>query len=282
MNASVPHPLAPLAEAAARLAVEAFGPWPRIAPLRNGAGAGGDRHREWSALLARFVREDCIEYATMARVRRLVEVYLSRLAEQDPDTFADADEQLAFFLNAYNTIAVHQVLLHYPVPSLRSIGGAWGRPYPIGRRNLSLLALEAGILRAFGDPRVHAAITPAALGASSLQPRAFSGAELQQQLDESVRGLLADQRRGAGYDAVMDVLWLPAPLQRYAGDWILPARMPSAALVPLGRLKTPAMLPRLVPYLPDDIVAMIGSSTSIRFAAFDWSLNDTQTINDQR
>jgi len=281
MYAPPPHRLAPLAEATARIAIEAFGPWPRLAPLRNGAGARGERHREWSALLGRFVADGRVEYATMTRVRRLVEVYLSRLAEQDPDAFADADEQLAFFLNAYNTIAVHQVLLHYPVASLRAIGGASSRPYPIGRRNLSLLALEAGVLRAFGDPRVHAAITPAALGAPALQPRAFNGTELQQQLDAAARGLLADARRGAGYDAATDTLWLPAALRRYAGDWIRPELMPSAAPVLLGRLRPSAMLPALAPLLPDAITAQLGAGTRVRFASFDRALNDVEMMNDE-
>ncbi len=274
MAASTPHRLAPLAEASARLAVELFGPRPRVAPLRNGAGAGAERHREWSALLGRFVRDGRVEYATMLRVRRLVEVYLSRLAEQDPDAFADADEQLAFFLNAYNTIAVHQVLLHYPITSLRDVAGAWGRVYPIGRRNLSLLALEAGILRAFGDPRVHAAITPAALGAPALQSRAFSGAELQQQLEAAVRELLGAPRRGASYDFATDTLRLPHALRRYAGDWIRPERMPSPAAPVTGRLRPRALLPALMPYLPPAVSARIGPATQVDFLPFDYRLNE--------
>lgn len=277
---AAPHPLASLAEAAARTTVEAFGRPPRLAPLREGAGAGGERHGEWAALLGRFVRDGRVEYATMQRVRRLVEVYLSRLAEQNPDTFADSDEQLAFFLNAYNTIAVHQVLLHYPVSSLGAIGGARGRAYPIGRRNVSLLSLEAGILRAFGDPRIHAAITPAALGAPALQPRAFNGVDLQQELDAAVRRLLADQQRGAAYDAAADVLWLPATLQRYAGDWIAPARMPAAALVLRGRLQPAAMLATLAPFLPDGLRWRIGAATRVRFSLYDPRLNDI-TGNDE-
>lgn len=278
MTFEPPHPLAPLAETAARLAVEAFGHRPRIAPLRGGAGAGGDRHREWSALLGRFVRDGRVEYATMTRVRRLVEVYLTHLAEQTPDTWADADEQLAFFLNAYNTIAVHQVLLHYPVPSLGAIAGAQSRSYPIGRRNLSLIALQAGVLRAFGDPRVHAAITPAALGAPALQPIAYSGAALQEQLDSAVRALLADEQRGTGYDAVSDVLWLPAALRRYAGDWLHPERMPSLAVLPAHRLRPQAVLAALAPYLPAGITAAIGPRTKLCFGSFDPTLNDAVPV----
>jgi len=39
------------------------------------------------ALLARFVQDGAVDYGTMTRVRRLVEVYLQRLADADPDVF---------------------------------------------------------------------------------------------------------------------------------------------------------------------------------------------------
>jgi hypothetical protein len=263
-----------------RLAVELRGPRPRIAPLRGGAGAGAERHREWSALLGRFVRDGRVEYGTMLRVRRLVEVYLGRLAQQDPDGFADADEQLAFFLNAYNTIAIHQVLLHYPIDSLRDVAGAHGRSYPIGRRNLSLLVLEAGILRAFGDPRIHAAITPAALGAPALQPRAFEGATLQQQLEDALHELLADPRRGASYDAATRTLWLPHALERYAGDWLRPELMFATAAPLAARPDRRTLVAAFVPYLPAAVSEQVSMTTRVEFLPFDERLNEM--TNDER
>ncbi len=124
---------------------------PRIAPLGDGGGAGRFDHAEWGALLARFVDPSgTVDYHNFQRVRRLLEAYLARLARAAPDAFASADEQLAFYLNAYNAIVVHQVVLHYPITSIRQIAHACVRPYLAGSRNLSLHLLHAQLLRAFG------------------------------------------------------------------------------------------------------------------------------------
>lgn len=162
------QPLPALVEGSVWAAGAVAGRAPHIGPLYGGTGAGRFGHSEWSALLGRFVRNGAVEYPTFRRVQRLVSEYLRRLAQVDPETFIDADDQLALYLNAYNAIAVHQVLQHDPIRSIREIPGAFLRPYPIGRRNLSLHTLHATILRAFGDPRIHAAINPAARGAGPI------------------------------------------------------------------------------------------------------------------
>lgn len=247
---------------------------PRIGPLHGGVGAGRFQHSEWNALLSRFVQDGRIDYGGMVRVRRLVEVYLSRLAEHDPETFIDADDQLAFYLNAYNAIAVHQVVLHYPVPSIRVIPGAFVRPYPIGRRNVALHTLHGGLLRAFGDPRVHIALTPAALGGAQIQPLAFTGTDLQATLDGALRRFLADPDRGARYDAVTETLWLSPIVRWFAGDLLEPAAMPRLGGLVRGWRRLPELLPVLRPYLPAALAAALPSRPTIQTLPFDWWLND--------
>lgn len=247
---------------------------PRLGPLHGGVAAGRFQHSEWSALLSRFAQDGRVDYAGMVRVRRLVEVYLSRLAEHDPETFIDADDQLAFYLNAYNAIAIHQVVLHYPVPSIQAIPGAFVRPYPIGRRNVALHTLHGGLLRAFGDPRVHLALSPAALGGAAIQPQAFSGTTLQAALDAALRRFLADPAHGARYDAATRTLWLSPIVRWFAGDLIQPATMPQLGGLVRGWGRLPELLQVLRPALPSELAAALPDHPSIQTLPFDWRLND--------
>lgn len=252
----------------------ALGPQPRLGPLHGGVAAGRFQHSEWSALLGRFVQHGRLDYQQLLRVRRLVEVYLSRLADHDPETFIDTDDQLAFYLNAYNAIAVHQVLLHYPVTSIRAIPHAFVRPYPIGRRNVALHTLHGGLLRSFRDPRVHLALSPAALGGAPLQPQAFSGTSLQAGLDAATRRFLADPDHGARYDAATNTLWLAPILRWLGGDLLQPATMPQLGGLLRGWASPRALLEPLRPYLPPELAAALPARPTIRALPFDWRLND--------
>ncbi|WP_025745657.1 DUF547 domain-containing protein [Kallotenue papyrolyticum] len=273
---SAPAPgLQRLAEASVWLSSAALRRRPlRVAPLRQGVGAGRVQHGEWQALLLRFVRDGVVDYVTLRRVRRLLEAYLERLAEHDPERFADADDQLAFYLNAYNAIAVYQIVIHPGARSLREVPGAFTRSFAVGRRNLSLHALHGGVLRAFGDPRVHVAIVPAARGAAPLQAQAFTGASLQAELDAALRRLLADPRRGARYDAARNTLWLSPIFGWFAGDFLYPQAMPGLRGLLAGWRHPQRVVSVLQPYLPPEIIAALAQHPTVRFLAFDWSLND--------
>ena len=257
------------------LAAAAAGQRPRIGPLRDGAGAGRFQHSEWSALLGRFAQNGGVEYATMRRVRRLVEAYLSRLAENDPETFADADDQLAFYLNAYNAIAIHQVLLHYPVASIRAIPGAFTRAYPVGRRNLSLHTLHANMLRTFGDPRIHVAICTTARSSGQIQAQAYTGSGLQAELDTALRRLLGDQTYGARLDTDTNTLFLSSIFRLFGGDFLQPHTMPRHTSLILAGLRKHRLVQVLIPCLPAELaIAVRQNQPQAQFLPPDWSLNE--------
>lgn len=266
----------PLLDSLVWLTAAAAGRRPRIGPLRNGIGAGRFQHGEWSALLSRFAHIDgTIDYGTMVRVRRLLEIYLQRLAAADPETFADADDQLAFYLNAYNAIAVHQVLLSYPVRSILQIPGALTRPYPIGRRNVSLNTLHASVLRTFGDPRIHAAINPATRGSGPIQPQAFSGLGLQQELDAAMRRFLNDPTHGARLDVKTKRIYISSIFRLFGGDFLQPHTMPSPVGLVAGWMQITPLLMVLDSYLPAELaIAVRQTQPDVRFLPYAWTLND--------
>jgi len=278
MNTTLPRDRAAsweaLVEGVSWLGATTWATPPRIARLRDGVGAGRALHSEWAALLGRFVDDGAVDYRTLGRVQRLFESYLQRLADTDPNTFADSDDQLALFLNAYNAIAMYQVAQHYPVSSIRAIPYAFVRPFPVGGANVSLVQLHGTLVRAFGDPRVHAALCPAARGAPLLPNEPFVGTQLQGQLDNALRRLLADAERGARYNNATNTLYLAAPLVRWAGDWVAPHLMPWATTLIAARVQPQRFLQTIAPFLPPMLVDVVHlNQPTLRALPFDWTLN---------
>ena len=124
------------------------------------------------------------------------------------------------------------MLLHYPIASFRDIPAAFARPYPVGRENLSLHELLHARIRAFGDPRVHAAIVPAAVSAPKL--RAYTGPGLQSELDRQMcdflGGVVHSPRAG------QPLVVFPRIVRWFAGDFPAPARMPCVHMLGRGQL----------------------------------------------
>ncbi len=232
------------------------------------------RHEDWITLVNRFTVQGGVDYSTFLRVRRVLESYLDRLSEARVEQLRDADEQLALYINAYNALVVYQVLLHYPVGSLRDIPTAFTRPFPVGRENLSLHQLLHARIRRFGDPRVHAAVVPAAQSAPLL--RGYTGGGLQAELDEQMRSLMADKQRGLWLDSASRRVFLSQTFRRFAGDFAAGDRMPSFSSLVAGWLRPASALPALRPYLPDAVCEMLEApGTRLAFLPYVWSLNES-------
>jgi hypothetical protein len=141
-----------------------------------------------------------VDYAGLARApdwKRLIR----SLARAEPAVLGTRDERLAFWINAYNILAIDLVLRHHPVASIRDIGSLWR---PVWEREAGLVGgvahslgqIEHEILRPLGEPRIHLAIVCASTSCPSLRREPFTGAGLQEQLDDATRIFLASEAKG--------------------------------------------------------------------------------------
>ena len=262
-----------VAGAAASVLAQLARPAPDLGAAGPPGGMTSFQAYDWEALVTRFALGGGVDYATFARVRRLLHLHLDRLSEARPDRFGSDDERVAFYLNAYNAIAVYQVLLRYPVRSIRDIPTAFVRPFPVGHENLSLHGLHAR-LRRFGDPRVHAALVPAAASAPRL--RTYTAAGLQGELDAQLRELLADRRIGQrpmpdGKGVILNPIF-----RTYAGDFITPEAMPGVAHLLRAYTSPHGVLRALHPYAPVELQPLMDQrGARVAFLTYDWDLNDT-------
>jgi hypothetical protein len=167
-------------------------------------------HGEWDSFLMRHLRiggdgVHRIDYGAVSAVdRAALAGYLQRLGRVPISTYARA-EQAAFWINLYNALTVQLVLDHYPIGSIRDIDQPSGPSGATGIWQLELIEVEGAalslndiahrILRPiWQDPRFHYALSCAAIGCPNLQPEAFSGDRLEQQLSKAAMAYINDPR----------------------------------------------------------------------------------------
>ncbi|MBD3271665.1 MAG: DUF547 domain-containing protein [Elusimicrobia bacterium] len=174
-------------------------------------------------------------------------------------------EKMAFWINTYNVCAIKMVLDHYPVTSIKDIGGffqtVWDTPVIIIRTDeYTLGEIEHSILRPMGDPRIHCAIVCASLSCPNLRKEAYTPENLDEQLDDQVRKFLNNETKGAAFkDSALRVSaifkWFDEDFEAYNGV--------------RGFLKK---------YLSSEKQEQLSETTTIRYLPYDWSLNNSARV----
>ncbi len=156
-------------------------------------------HQLFDALLRRHVVDGFVDYAAFAHDPTFAQ-YLSSLNTVRITTL-DTDERLAFWINVYNAFTIQLVASRGETESMRNIEktfgvlqlkGPWSTPIVrAAGRTLTLDDVEHTIIRKqFSDPRIHFALVYAAVGSPPLRSEAYSGARLDEQLDDQARRFL--------------------------------------------------------------------------------------------
>lgn len=233
-------------------------------------------HQAWDALLKRFVKHsqdgvNRVDYAAFkAGGHKELKLYIRSLEVIDPAAL-DRKEQFAFLANLYNAKTVDIVLDHYPVASIKDIslggglfaaltGGPWkAKVLTLGRVALSLDDIEHGMLRpVFKDPRVHYAVNCASIGCPNLQDTAFTGANLDAQLDAAARDYVNNERGASVADGKLTVSSIYSWFKADFGT------------------SDEAVIRHLVKYAASAKAAQLKSISGISSHAYDWRLNDAK------
>jgi hypothetical protein len=178
-----------------------------------------ERHTRPVADRAR-VRVDYPAVAASADWRRLV----TSLASADVSALRSREQQIAFWANAYNILAIDLVATHYPVASIRDIGSllrpVWKRPAgTVGGRARTLDEIEHQIIRPLGDPRAHAVVICASTSCPALPRAPLHADRLDAQLDAAMRQWLADPDKGLRIDRSADTVHLSKVFDWFEEDF---------------------------------------------------------------
>jgi hypothetical protein len=266
-------------------------PAPRAASLEGGPLEEGwtapalPDHEIFSRTLARVVRGPLVDYALLKEERGELDRYVEELRGTDPTLLgrASREEQLAFWINAYNACMLRLVVDHYPIEaggvglfgavrnrvagypdnSVWQIRDVFTRAHcPVAGQDRSQDEIEHEIIRPrFQEPRIHFAVNCAAVSCPILWPEAYTGEALDAQLDRAVRNLIRNPAhfRLEGSDPA--TLTLNKVLEWYAEDF--------------GGVE--GLKAFFAPYLQGSARERVTRrDTRIRFFDYDWTLNDVR------
>jgi len=167
----------------------------------------GVSHKGYDQLLKKYVDDKgLVNYKGLNADRSKLKDYLSTLESNPPQSSWTDDQELTYWINAYNAYTLDLVLEHYPVKSIRDLGSiikiprvstAWDIKFiNIGGEEYDLNNIEHGIIRKkFDEPRIHFALVCAAVSCPKLLNEAYLPESLDKQLTKVTREFLADSEK---------------------------------------------------------------------------------------
>lgn len=239
-----------------------------VAPEQQVPLAGID-HSQWDRLLHKYVDDaGMVQYTlwkSSAGDVQALDDYLQQLSHSNGQ--GTREEQMAFWINAYNAVTVKGILNEYPTTSIRNHTAVlfgyniWKNlKLIVSRKPISLEDIEHQVLRHMGEPRVHFAIVCASKGCPKLLTEAYVADRLEEQLTSNAKSFFADPSKFQ-FDAARNRFSLSPVLKWFDEDF--------------GSSQA-ELLQRISPWLPDARArqaAAVGSGKVI-YLNYDWGLND--------
>jgi hypothetical protein len=234
---------------------------------RSSAAEFDQSHALFDRVLAQYVHDARVDYAALKAQPQELNQYLGHVAAVTKAEFSNWTEkqQIAFLLNAYNGYTLRLILDHYPVKSIKDIGGLLSGPWdqPVVKLFggvMTLNFLEHKVLRKdYAEPRIHFALVCAAKGCPPLRSEPYVATRLDKQLDDQAKQFLASTAKNR-VEPEAHVVYLSPIFKWYAGDF---------------EKRAGSVLAALKPYWPDDEAPALASGRfKIRYTDYDWSLND--------
>jgi hypothetical protein len=254
-----------------------------VTPIAQDSLGDSARRRTFDQLLDLYVRGGDVYYRALKSDRAKLDGYLNLVAGASVDKLS-REEQIAFWLNAYDALVLRTVIDHYPIQgksaaypakSIRQIPGAFERlPHRVAGRTLTLDQIEQTVLTDFHDPRLYFAIGRGAIGGGRLRSEAFTPGRLEEQLAEVAAECVSraqcvqvDRESGkVGASAIFS--WRE---KEFAAKYADGAPTAFASRSPIERAVIAFVMPKL---LTTEKEFMAKNTFEVVYRPFDWTLND--------
>jgi hypothetical protein len=224
-------------------------------------------HALFGQVLKRFVKDGRVDYTALKAAPQLLNSYLDRLAAVSPGDFKKWPEpqQLAFLINLYNATTLRLIIEHYPIKSIKKVGGLFSGPWDqeivrLFGKPATLEHVEHEILRRnYREPRIHFALVCAAVGCPNLKAEPYVAARLDQQLDAQGTEFLGASQKNR-VEIKTRTVYLSPIFKWFAEDF---------------EAKSGSVLKFVQPYFPEEVrLELAKGGFRIRYTDYDWSLND--------
>ncbi len=216
----------------------------------------------WSRVLARHVdTRGRIDFAGLAGDQADLDEVVKFIATvgpiSSPARFPTPSSRLAYYIDAYNALAMHGVL-EVGIPErfgwLGRVRFFYLQKFTIGGRTISLYSLENDIIRPIGDPRVHFALNCMTVSCPKLPRTAFTADGLDRKLNAAAYEFINDDRN-VHVDRKSKEARISAIFRFYAKDFLLKS-------------------PSVIGYINRFRAEKVPENYKAVFADYDWTIND--------
>ena len=230
-------------------------------PAAPPAVIGDPPYAAWRQVLTRFVdREGRVDFAGIARERADLDRFVAHVYDVGPNSqpqlFASREAVLAYHLNAYNALAMHQVIesgIPASLAGFAKVGFFYSRKVMVGGAPISLYDYENKVIRPLGEPRIHFALNCMSIGCPRLPREPFTAERLDAQLERETR-LFLDDPRNVLVDDGAKILRLSEIFGFYTSDFL-------------------AAAPSLAAYVNRYRKRKVAEDYRVEFIPYDWTIN---------
>lgn len=231
--------------------------------IPKGDSAAPPSHKIYGDLLQKHVNNDgLVNYKGFITDKDQFQQYLDLLSKTPPSEKWSKQEQMAYWINAYNAFTIKLIMDYYPVKSIKDIGSSiqipfvntpWQKKFiTIGKEEMKLDEIEHGILRKkFDDPRIHFALVCASMSCPRLINEAYTADKLDKQLDDQAKYFLANTNKNK---ISADKPKLSNYFKWYKGDFTKSGSV--------------------IDYINKYSATKINADADISYLNYDWSLNE--------
>jgi hypothetical protein len=229
---------------------------------KTGAAAApaADPQKAWSDVLSTYVDTNGkIDFAAISKDRGNLDAYVAWVGKvspgNSPQNFPSKDTRLAYYINAYNALAMYNVLESGMPKDLNAVKVRffYRNKLLVGGEKMSLYDLENKIIRPMGDPRVHFALNCMVRGCPRLPREPFRADQLEMELEATAQYFL-NEDRNVQVVADKETVRFSEILKFYTEDFLKKA-------------------PSLAAYANKYRESKIPETYKVDFIPYDWTLN---------
>ena len=210
-------------------------------------------HNGFDALLKKYVSATGkVNYKGLKSDMAKLDAYLTEVESTNINEGYSRDEQLAYWINAYNAYTIKLILNNYPLKSITDLHG--GKPWDkkwitINGKSLSLNNIENDIIRPdFKEPKIHFAVNCAAASCPPLLNAAYQASTLNATLKSQAKKFVNNDK----YNVISGSSVTISKIFEWYGE-------------DFGAI---------VDYLNKYATTEIKSSAKVNYKEYDWSLNE--------
>ncbi len=236
-------------------------------------GSAGD----FDAILKKYVDGDYFDYAGLKASpddSRRFDSFLSWQAKADVSKMS-RDDQIAFYINAYNACCIKAILDHYPVKTPKDIPGFFDQlKFVVAGESLTINEIEYDRLIArYQDMRAHFAVVCSDRSCLPLKPGAYTGKALDLEL-EGAATKFVNSRQHFRVDHEKKVVYVSKIFDWYGQKFLKDEKRPVAG-------SRPELY--LLQWLDDETRKLLESGEyRLEFIEWDWTLNERPKTKESR